>query len=211
MRDNPWTEAVVAELRRLHAARMSASQIADALGGGITRNAVIGKLTRLGLTGGGQLTSRQRSAVATRTIARARREGASPRLGLALQTKRRTALALTADDWTPKPDTAPERLVPLLDWPEDACKAPYGSDPVLFGCCRPRVPGLSYCAHHVALFYAPPSVRKPSDWLDNEKASDFAAEASRQSDGVEMPKNEETACKPARTVFIGHPDMEVAE
>lgn len=49
--DFDWTEAAERELRRLKGKNYSASQIAKQLGGGLTRNAVIGKLTRLGLTG----------------------------------------------------------------------------------------------------------------------------------------------------------------
>lgn len=45
-----WTEERVALLKRLWADGLSASQIADRIGG-ITRNAVIGKVTRLGLPG----------------------------------------------------------------------------------------------------------------------------------------------------------------
>lgn len=47
-----WTDERIAILRRMWAERYSASQIADRLGNGITRNAVIGKVTRLGLSGG---------------------------------------------------------------------------------------------------------------------------------------------------------------
>lgn len=46
-----WTEAAVRELRRLKGKNYSAGQIAKQLGGGLTRNAVIGKMDRLGLTG----------------------------------------------------------------------------------------------------------------------------------------------------------------
>lgn len=45
-----WTEDRVATLRRLWADGLSASQIARELGSGVTRNAVIGKLHRLGLS-----------------------------------------------------------------------------------------------------------------------------------------------------------------
>ena len=45
-----WTEGRVAELKKLWAEGHSASQIAKRLGG-VTRNAVIGKVHRLGLSG----------------------------------------------------------------------------------------------------------------------------------------------------------------
>ncbi|HRL05851.1 MAG TPA: GcrA family cell cycle regulator, partial [Brevundimonas diminuta] len=49
---NPgWTEDRVGALKKLWLEGQSASQIAKALGGGVTRNAVIGKVHRLGLSG----------------------------------------------------------------------------------------------------------------------------------------------------------------
>lgn len=44
-----WTEEKVIRLRTLVAQNLSSKQIAEKLGGGITRNAVIGKAHRLGL------------------------------------------------------------------------------------------------------------------------------------------------------------------
>ena len=46
-----WTDERVDLLSRLWLEGRSASQIAAALGGGLTRNAVIGKVHRLGLAG----------------------------------------------------------------------------------------------------------------------------------------------------------------
>lgn|SRR6185312_429846 len=50
-RINPWTAEAVAKLTSLWAEGKSTSQIAARLGNGITRNAVIGKLHRIGLKG----------------------------------------------------------------------------------------------------------------------------------------------------------------
>ena len=46
-----WTDERIDQLSRLWLEGRSASQIATALGGGLTRNAVIGKVHRLGLAG----------------------------------------------------------------------------------------------------------------------------------------------------------------
>ncbi len=46
-----WTEDRVGVLKKLWLDGLSASQIAKQLGGGVTRNAVIGKVHRLGLSG----------------------------------------------------------------------------------------------------------------------------------------------------------------
>ena len=47
----PWTEERVEQLRKLWLDGLSASRIAGELAGGVTRNAVIGKVHRLGLSG----------------------------------------------------------------------------------------------------------------------------------------------------------------
>src|SRR5262245_6268985 len=47
--DTPWTFERVEDLRRLWAEGYTASQIADELGGGFGRCAVLGKVNRLGL------------------------------------------------------------------------------------------------------------------------------------------------------------------
>jgi GcrA cell cycle regulator len=49
-----WDDALVERLKNLQAAGNSASMIARELGEGITRNAVIGKINRLGLSLNGQ-------------------------------------------------------------------------------------------------------------------------------------------------------------
>ena len=46
-----WTEERVELLKKLWTEGLSASQIATRLAGGVTRNAVIGKVHRLGLSG----------------------------------------------------------------------------------------------------------------------------------------------------------------
>lgn len=51
MADSVWSEALIAELKRRWWDRESCSEIAAGLGNGITRNAVIGKIHRLGLAG----------------------------------------------------------------------------------------------------------------------------------------------------------------
>src|SRR4051812_833531 len=53
---NAWTDERVERLKKLWSDGLSASQIAAELGGGVTRNAVIGKVHRLGLSGRGKPT-----------------------------------------------------------------------------------------------------------------------------------------------------------
>jgi GcrA cell cycle regulator len=46
-----WTEDRIADLRRYWLEGLSAAQVARRLGGGVTRNAVIGRVHRMGLAG----------------------------------------------------------------------------------------------------------------------------------------------------------------
>src|SRR5579875_1150199 len=57
-----WTEERVEVLKRLWLEGFSASQIAKQLGSGLTRNAVIGKVHRLGLSGRAAPSQPQRPA-----------------------------------------------------------------------------------------------------------------------------------------------------
>src|SRR5690348_9934005 len=65
-----WTDDRVEQLKNLWTEGLSASQIARALGG-VTRNAVIGKVHRLGLAGraGPARAERPRAAVTRRSVA----------------------------------------------------------------------------------------------------------------------------------------------
>src|SRR5437868_8340397 len=65
-----WTDERVEQLKALWTEGLSASQIARVLGG-VTRNAVIGKVHRLGLAGraGPARSERPRSAVTRRSVA----------------------------------------------------------------------------------------------------------------------------------------------
>ena len=63
-----WTDDRVATLTKLWADGLSASQIAKQLGG-VTRNAVIGKVHRLGLSGRAKPSSPARKAAARKTAA----------------------------------------------------------------------------------------------------------------------------------------------
>src|SRR6476660_1320546 len=66
-----WTDERVEQLKALWSEGLSASQIARALGG-VTRNAVIGKVHRLGLAGraGPARSERPRSSISHKSVAR---------------------------------------------------------------------------------------------------------------------------------------------
>ncbi len=62
-----WTDDRVGALKKLWLEGQSASQIAKQLGGGVTRNAVIGKVHRLGLSGRAAPSQPARTAATFRT------------------------------------------------------------------------------------------------------------------------------------------------
>lgn len=150
-----WTEARVERLKSLHADGYSCAMIASKIGG-VTRNAVIGKLSRIGLTG---TRVRRKSSVA-----------ASPppkrsRLRVYLrQRPTRRSLALA--------DAAIEALGEVIDLPADVspdqvsiiearagqCRYPlWGSvtppDPMV--CGAPTVTdSCSWCARHLQIVRA---------------------------------------------------------
>ena len=118
-----WTDERVELLKKLWADGLSASQIAGELGG-ITRNAVIGKVHRLGLSG--------RAKSPSSSAPRARKPR-SHMLRVARPAMRgNTALALAYDlEPEPEPELI-ENIIPigqrrtLLELNEDTCRWPIG-------------------------------------------------------------------------------------
>lgn len=164
-----WTDERVELLKKLWADGLSASQVAAELGG-VTRNAVIGKVHRLGLSGRAKTTSStpraRRSRSQTSRPAR-QSSGAAPTIG---------ATALKADakpQATPKPkaQAKPELdpvVVPIskratiLSLTENTCKWPIGdpgdSDFHFCGCKSEA--GSPYCKYHSEIAYQTNSDRR---------------------------------------------------
>lgn len=142
--DVAWTEELVAKLRALHAdTSLSYAAIAHRLG--ITRNAVSGKVDRLGLakrapTGG--------------------RQGGKPRLRPARSTPFRlppsAPQGLQAPQRAPVARSEPPGLIPLVELDARACRWPSGDgsagNPIMF-CGKTRVEGLPYCSAHGRMAY----------------------------------------------------------
>lgn len=149
----PWRDHHVEALKRLHADGHSASQIAEELGGGVTRNAVIGKIHRLGLTGRGRQAPRApRKSRVSKILARVR---------VRISTKKDFDA-----EFQPSPPidltepTGPRVSITQLN--ANTCRWPYG-DPASeeFAYCgaQPVGSGLPYCPYHTQLAYTPPSDR----------------------------------------------------
>jgi len=151
-----WTDERVEQLKKLWESGLSASQIAAELGN-ITRNAVIGKVHRLGLSGRAKSPSssvpRQRKARPSQHMVRISRPVA----------RGNTALA-HAFEMEPEHDPiAYDNVVPmnqrktLLELNEETCHWPVGDpgSPEFFFCGGKSLAGLPYCAHHSRVAYQP--------------------------------------------------------
>lgn len=165
-----WTEERVELLKKLWMEGLSASQIAAVLGEGVTRNAVIGKVHRLKLSGRAKPTS---SAPRVRSAARTPRRVATPstagsRGGLGVMMKQRsvtsapmhgaTALKI-AEEFEAEAYVAPqaaELFIPeaqrlsLLQLNESTCKWPIGDplSPSFYFCGQHSEEGKPYCEFH---------------------------------------------------------------
>ncbi len=125
-----WSEPRITTLRTLWLDGLSASQIAKQLGG-VTRNAVIGKVHRLGLGGSGAASAPGRaSRVSAPRLARPRRAAAAPRVPQPV----RTAVAAPS----PAPE-GPGLITDMARLGAHACKWPIGD---------PKSPDFSFCGRH---------------------------------------------------------------
>jgi GcrA cell cycle regulator len=155
-----WTDDRVDLLKKLWSEGLSASQIAGRLGG-VTRNAVIGKVHRLGLSGRAT-TSRMKSPRRPRATVRRQPRPAYRQLG-------NPALRnLYQGDAEPFVPAAEELDIPiedrrtLQDLTESDCRWPIGDpqhDDFHF-CNRHKVPGLPYCEFHAKRAFQPPQARR---------------------------------------------------
>lgn len=140
-----WTNERVALARELWQQGFSAGQIALRLRG-VSRNAVIGKLHRLGLTNDDRKTDRATQIRVKRNRKRCMRTGAIPE---ALTPPRLPSAPL------PQADPKDVARVAFHDLEDHHCRYPVG-DPTAGFCGFQRVPGLSYCPTHAARCYRPP-------------------------------------------------------
>ena len=181
-----WTDERVDLLSRLWLEGRSASQIAAALGGGLTRNAVIGKVHRLGLAGrvkagaaapdadeAAEASHGERGETMTEVAAAPRRVATRTAVvagASAAAVRGNTALAISeATAEAPKLARAPEEVVvplslkvTIVELRESMCKWPIG-DPSSMDfryCGSPSHAGTPYCQHHGKLAYQPAQERR---------------------------------------------------
>lgn len=169
-----WTDERVERLKKLWADGLSASQIAAQLGG-VSRNAVIGKVHRLNLPGraksGGQSSVRTKRATtaprapayAGRTAAQTTRTASRSGGGAALK-QAVDAVAVEELDTRPVEEVVVpiSRRLTLVELSERTCKWPIG-DPLQEGfhfCGNDSGDASPYCSYHAKLAFQPSSERK---------------------------------------------------
>jgi GcrA cell cycle regulator len=163
-----WTDERVELLKKLWADGLSASQIATKLGE-VTRNAVIGKVHRLGLAGRATTsrirTARPRANVAlfpARSAQVQYRTFGNVALKVAEQPLVRKSATVIPLRALPDLEPAPTGRTTLVDLKESMCHWPIG-DPMEDGfhfCGRRKGFGVPYCEHHAAIAYNPAARRK---------------------------------------------------
>jgi len=156
-----WTDDRVEQLKKLWESGLSASQIALELGN-VTRNAVIGKVHRLGLSG--------RAKSPSSAAPRPRKARPAPQMMRSTRPVSRGNTALAhAFDVEMEPDPiAHDNVVPmsqrlsLLELNEATCHWPVGdpSSPEFFFCGGKALNSLHYCAHHSRIAYQPANDRR---------------------------------------------------
>lgn len=166
-----WTDERVELLKKLWSDGLSASQIAAELGS-VTRNAVIGKVHRLGLSG------RAKSAAAPAAPRNTAPRKAAPRapshpMASPAPTHGAVALAPAFEaeaetEMQTAPQAAEDVVIPfsdrvtIMDLREYMCRWPMG-DPTTpeFRFCGARSQtGMPYCAHHARIAYQPAADRR---------------------------------------------------
>ena len=171
-KESPWTDERIELFRKLYRNGLSFSQIADQLGGGISRNSAIGKAHRLNFTPRAEARPRQSYMMSDYL------PGARPEPKQARPTKNSPSLAPMK--WNrpiaPKPKPAvrpavlkepkPLRLVngrvTILHLSDKTCRWPIGepgSKDFCFCGHSPRE-NSPYCEHHARAAYQPMQDRK---------------------------------------------------
>jgi GcrA cell cycle regulator len=154
-----WTEERTAELKRLVAAQLSASEIAKAMGDGLTRNSIIGRCHRLGLELGG----------ARQVFARQPKATPKP-----LKTSK--AARLFVGSWGACPEIIPGHVpptpvadlvplnIPLADIGAFQCRWVTSQEPALF--CGHRAEVGSWCPTHRAIVFTPRTEKRGARVLE---------------------------------------------
>lgn len=159
-----WTDERIAQLKAGWEGGMTASQIAEQLGEGVTRNAVIGKAHRLGLEARPSPVKAGDEAgdAAPAPVATAAATAPAPRPVAVAQPPAAKAVPAV----TKKPvRTGKAARTTLLDLNEKICKWPIGhpGDADFHFCGKPVQAGFPYCTEHCLVAYQAQLPRRDRD------------------------------------------------
>ena len=157
-----WTDERVELLRKLWLDGLSASQIAAELAHGITRNAVIGKVHRLGLSG--RVKAQAPAAPRQRTRSAAPRPAPRPSAPIARGNLAVAFRPMEAPEPLPMEDVVipMSEMVTIMELREGMCRWPVG-DPTTpeFRFCGSKGASVGpYCQHHARIAYQPAQERR---------------------------------------------------
>ena len=177
-----WTSERVELLKKLWGEGQSASQIAKELGG-VTRNAVIGKVHRLGLSN--RATSTSKSETSPKSDKKAEKTATKKNEPVAKNSEpkatppapARRQIIPAGQPLPPQPsanEISPEALarvsevekkakkISLLELTERTCKWPVGdpATPDFWFCGLPTQTGKPYCEAHVGVAFQPMNTRR---------------------------------------------------
>lgn len=168
-----WTDERIELLKKLWADGLSASQIAAELGG-VTRNAVIGKVHRLGLSGrvksAGSSTPRPRKPIIRQTTSAPRAPSSQNAGGFAVRGNvalkpvimAEMGVVAVAEQLIEDVVVPMSRRVSIMELREGVCKWPLG-DPMAADfvyCGADCTVGTVYCSCHSRLAYQPSQDRR---------------------------------------------------
>lgn len=182
-----WTDDRIEKLRKLWADGLSASECARHIGGGFSRNAVIGKVTRLGLPGR-KVKVRRPANDRWNTEDRRMERGDRPY-------KQAIKVVKPKPDWRAEslPDTPTTDIarVAFADLDADHCRWPIG-DPKQHGfgyCGCKKVEGLPYCNAHARRAYTPIEAHKPKGQFFGPVGNVIKAEAAKHGNVKEFAES----------------------
>jgi GcrA cell cycle regulator len=190
-----WNDERVELLKKLWAEGLSASQIAGRIGS-VTRNAVIGKVHRLGLSGRAT-TTRMKSHRPRSRPAVNKRPPAKPRF----TNVGNTALRALYQEAEPYVAPVEELVIPLAErrsiqtLDECSCRWPIGDpqEAEFHFCGKTKVTGLPYCEFHARRAFQPPQARRGSGSGQTSRTPQPAISA----EPVSAPADAEGSVEPA--------------
>ena len=153
-----WDQEKIEKLTRLWQEGYSAAQVARRLGDGVSRNAVIGKIHRMGLEVRQKTLRKSPTRGPSKSAVRRSGGGASRKEG------KRIAEAV--------PPPSPDNQVTFLELKENLCRWPHGDPeegPMHFCGTKVAEKGIPYCDYHMRMAYQPGAVRAQSGAKSEDK------------------------------------------